>query len=88
MTANLTTIMTKAHAATRACVGSPFYAGKTYAQIFAAHLRRIWREAKMLAVKPVSAAEALRREILSLESKDRLTFADADHLAGLRARAA
>lgn len=86
MTSLAATAMKKAHAKTRACVGSKFYAGRSYASVFAQQLRNAWREAKMMAPAQISPREELRREILTLEAKERTTTEDRTRLDALSAQ--
>lgn len=67
---NKSEIMTKAHAAAKACFGSKFYAGRSYAELLAIQLRRAWSEAKAMA-RPVilSKAERIKEQIFNLENK-------------------
>ncbi|MBN8292852.1 hypothetical protein JI664_12830 [Rhodobacter sp. NTK016B] len=93
MTFDTADIMRKAHAAARSCAeardaGNTFYTGQTYASFFAAHLRRLWRQAKMLTPVAVAAPEGLRRDILSLEAKDRMSVEEQRDLSALRSKLA
>lgn len=79
---NKSQMFKEAHAAAKANMGSKFCAGRTYAELFAIQLRRIWSSAKMLAKRPLTIAD----HIVALESKDRWTRADYARHDELRAQ--
>ncbi len=87
---NLSSIMTDAHTATKACLGHAVYKGRSYASLFAGQLARIWAEAKRrvrVAAQSATMSEAdrTRAAIAALESKDRWTQADYARIGVLRA---
>lgn len=89
-TFNLSTIMTEAHTAAKACVGHVFYKGRSYASLFAIQLSRVWAEAKRRVAQAMRNAEMTpadrtRYAIAALEGKDRWTQADYARIGVLRA---
>ncbi len=89
-------MMIEAHAAATLCVGNAFYAGRSYASVFAGQLKRVWAEAKRAVARAIRAAaqtpaDKIKAAIAALESKDRWTredYAARDALAAdLRAAA-
>ena len=82
---NKSTIMQNAHAAAKACMDSPFYKGRTYAQIFAGQLRRIWASEKVkVAQASRSNAQRIQDQIVKLENKDFLGWKGLQKLDALR----
>jgi hypothetical protein len=89
-TYNRRALMIEAHAAAKACFGSAFYKGRSYASLFAAQLTRLWGQIKrtaMIAARDSArtATQRTRDAINSLEGKDRWTQADYARIGVLRA---
>ena len=82
--------MGDAHTAAKACFGHAFYAGRSYASLFATQLSRVWAEVKRRVAHEQKAAEMTpadrtRHAIAALEGKDRWTQADYARIGVLRA---